>query len=408
LLSVNERSKNYSQFVELLFVVVLALGVETRARLFQHPYATYLLVNFVPLATLMVSFFVIAVSWVYYHRSVQSLPYLRSNWTWIRFLLDSLIALSYTGLVLSVDSIRDFGLVLAVIYFMYCIHGFSTVLEHGWFNPKTLKPNSVPMFWALFSVYFIAIAYLPWSLFDSLSGFQLGNLLALVAYFVGIFASRYLRHGKYELLTTSALRKLKLQRTPTVALDVDGVLADQVPHVLARANPEKHLNMTKSDITEWDTMVGDERFTDLILRYLKEPKFVASMPEMEGAKGPIETMRMRANIKVASSRPYETQVDTEGWLRSKFQFDGVEFVNTTNSGKAATDADMLIDDNIDNITSFVTAKRRKWDNLLARRKYGILLLQPWNEKKIGRIQSLVEDRRIIIAKEWREIESWLA
>jgi 5'(3')-deoxyribonucleotidase len=254
------------------------------------------------------------------------------------------------------------------------------------------------MFWILFSAYFLAMAYLPWSVLDSPYGLPVGVSLNLVAYFVGIFTSRYLRHGKHGLSTTKALRKLHLQKTPTVALDVDGVLADQVPHVLAKANPEKHVNMTKSDVTEWDTMIGDEPFTTLILRYLKEPQFVATMPEMPGAKKGVDMVRMRANIKVASSRPYETQQATESWLRSKFDFDGIEFVNTTITGKTMISADTLIDDNIDNLIGFVNANKGRW---------GLLLLQPWNEKKVRTIQSFVDKNTIIVAKDWQEIASWL-
>ena len=91
----------------------------------------------------------------------------------------------------------------------------------------------------------------------------------------GIATSRILRHN-YESRLAKALGQLRLQPLPTVALDIDGVLADQVPHVLSRAEQEMNVTMTKSQITALNTKVGKIPFRYLILDYLKCPKTLFS------------------------------------------------------------------------------------------------------------------------------------
>jgi uncharacterized HAD superfamily protein len=80
------------------------------------------------------------------------------------------------------------------------------------------------------------------------------------------------------------LGSLYLQPLPTAAVDIDGVLADQVPHVLSRANPQFGIHMTKADIASWNTPVGNVPFDQLIATYFLDSKFVMTMPELEGAK----------------------------------------------------------------------------------------------------------------------------
>ena len=116
----------------------------------------------------MLSFVVVALSWVYYHYSVEDLPYLGIGRSWLRFSLDTLVVVVYTWLVLSVDSIPTYGIVLSVIYMIYCIHGFATVYQHGWFRKRNwfrkdaLKPNSTPMYWFLYALYFYTVSTYPW------------------------------------------------------------------------------------------------------------------------------------------------------------------------------------------------------------------------------------------------------
>jgi 5'(3')-deoxyribonucleotidase len=201
--------------------------------------------------------------------------------------------------------------------------------------------------------------------------------------------------GRVERLT-EATNRLGLTLPLVVAVDIDGVLADQVPHVLSRAKREFGVSMEKTEITAWDTRVADIPFDQLIARYLLDPSFVMTMPEMPRAKEALAVIRSRAKVIVGSSRPVETEKETILWLREHFDFDESQFINTALTGKAALPADILIDDNLDNVGNFVRTKDSK---------FAILLSQPWNWDR-SHIRSLIEDKKIIIKENWSYIRNF--
>jgi len=179
-----------------------------------------------------------------------------------------------------------------------------------------------------------------------------------------------------------------------VAIDVDGVLADQVTHVLARARKDYGVRMSKNDITAWDTKVDSIPFDKLILRYFKKSKFVATMPIMKGSIGAIRLLRQKARIIVVTNRPIGTKRETFRWLARNFKIKSSEFHDYARSpGKATLDADVLIDDRIRNIKSFT----RPHSN-----RYGILFDQPWNRDKHDR-RGCTMAKKIIIARNWSQV-----
>lgn len=386
-----KQSEHYTGFVDIFFIIVLTLGAENSITLFSKPLSH-------EFALLMLSFVAIGLSWVFYHLSVDDLPYLGVGRSWIRFTFDSVIAFSYTFLILSVNDVARFGLFLAVIYFLYCVHGFSTVHEHGWMIRGSLRTTSVPMFWFIFGVYFLLISGYPCLLVPRLCldwiPPSLTAPLSTIMYWVGVALSRYLRHGKYGNKTLRTLIWLHLQQRPVVAIDVDGVLADQVPHVLRRAEKELRVKMKKEDVTAWDTPVGGIPFDELIVKYLLDPNFVMTMPVMGGAVSAMEVVRKWAKIIVASSRPKETEDNSIQWLAQNFGLSRNQFKNTTSTGKSFLDADLLIDDNIGNVRSFV----ENGNHNLA-----ILFSQPWNKQR-DQLKELIEKKTIIVKEGWPEIE----
>jgi 5'(3')-deoxyribonucleotidase len=179
-------------------------------------------------------------------------------------------------------------------------------------------------------------------------------------------------------------------------LDVDGVLADQVPHVLSRANKEFGVTMKKAEITAWDTCVASIPFDKLIARYLLDPNFVLTMPEMAGAKEAVAVIREKARIIVGSSRPLETEKETILWLKQHFDFDETQFINTAQTGKLSLPAEILIDDNIDNAAGFARAKIPR---------FAILFSQPWNQERNG-ITELIEGKKVIPMENWFSIKNF--
>ncbi len=187
-----------------------------------------------------------------------------------------------------------------------------------------------------------------------------------------------------------------------IAIDIDGTLADQVPHVLARASKEKGIAMTKSEITSWDTPVGGEPFDQLIHRYLLDSKFVLSMPSFPGAAEATNRIRQRFDLVIGSSRPVSTETATLSWLFTVLGW-SPRYQNTESTGKAVLDADVLIDDSDKNLLDFVMhlpEGARTPCQVLGRS--AILMKQPWNGKD-ERLLRLVQSGRVRIANGWPEV-----
>lgn len=92
---------------------------------------------------------------------------------------------------------------------------------------------------------------------------------------------------------------------------------------------------------------------------------------------------------IASAKPTETKEFTLRWLRKYFNFN--VFVSVVNKEKADLDADVLIDDNIENIFAFS-----------ARKGVGILFSQPWNRER-EELKPMIKEGKVRICKDWPEV-----
>jgi 5'(3')-deoxyribonucleotidase len=400
-----DRYKSFQSFVSTIFIVVITVGVERSAGAFQslpNPGA----------AMLVVGILFVALSWVYYHISVEDDRYDGTPWSWVRFCLDVAIAFSYIGLFLTIGNAFAFGEVLTAIYLLYGTHGLSTVRQVGWYRATDsgVRPASLPAFWFLVAPLF---ALSGWLLSPVNSGPSWELYIPPIVFGLEICLSRWLRHWpsdwayrglvglKLEPPLSLAMH-VKLQSPCVVAVDVDGTLADQVPHVLERAEYERKVRMTKSQITEWDTPVGGEPFDKMIHRYLQDPEFVKTMPPISHAANSVNLIRGSCEVFVASSRPTSTESATMDWLVAQLGW-RPPFVNTTASGKKALAANILIDDSDRNLVDFVSHVEvdgpAAWPRPL---RAGILLKQPWNGKA-PELLALVPSGRIHVAANWDEV-----
>jgi 5'(3')-deoxyribonucleotidase len=376
------RSAIYSRFLDAVFIVVITVGVVNSIGLFSGPASPRL-------AMVLVAIIFIALSYVYYNLSIHDDPYDGSRTSWARFSLDATVAFTYIGLFLTLSNYFYFGLLLAAIYILYGIHGFTTVAQVGWFryDQTTLRPSSLPAYWFFWAPIFGATGWL-------LQGYKSsGTWLDYVPpaiLLLEILLTRWLRHYP-KGGTVKVLQLIRVERRPVVAVDIDGVLADQVDHVLAKANREMHLSMTRDQIVAWNTPVGGVGFAQLIESYLKDPAFVRTMPEIPGASTAVRALSDRAIIKIASSRPRETEPETKQWVRSHLGWDP-EFINTLGTQKGDVDADVLIDDGDHNIASFVSKPRH----------IGVLMIRPWNNGPEVKGVPRVEES-LYRARDWNDV-----
>jgi 5'(3')-deoxyribonucleotidase len=172
----------------------------------------------------------------------------------------------------------------------------------------------------------------------------------------------------------------------TVAVDIDGVLAETQIHLLNRANVEFGTHMTKDDLVGWNPKIGSSTFEELIERYLLDPSWVMGMPVVEGAREGLAAVRRVADVMIATTTVPETEHVRAAWVEENFGFKPV-LVNTWGTGKAGLPADVLVDDYESNLHDFVDPKPGR---------VGILLNQPWNRNA----QPHPKIRR---AWDWREV-----
>lgn len=186
-----------------------------------------------------------------------------------------------------------------------------------------------------------------------------------------------------------------------IAVDVDGVLAEQVKPVLDRLNDrfeeeiirELGRPMRKSDIKTWDEPIPgtDTNIKIEIEKAHEDPEYVLSMPVINGARPTLEELKSHGfNITIATSRTNVSSEATKEWLRSKsIPYD--EYVSTNGSSKAILDAETLIDDYPRNVTDFTESGR-----------CGILFQQPWNS-----LESCERHPRTYGAESWEHAKDIL-
>lgn len=171
-----------------------------------------------------------------------------------------------------------------------------------------------------------------------------------------------------------------------IAVDIDGVLADQVSLILKRLNSKYQIQLTKEDITEWDQKIGDTSIDVEIEKALLENDYVSNLPIIEGAKEGMQYLWQNHFVIVATSRPKETEDATRDWVSSNFKFH--EFCNTRGKSKSCVKSDVLIDDYIPNIEDFTNDTG-----------VGLLFSQPWNQDR-SKIKHLIEIGKIYCCENW--------
>lgn len=376
------RSAIYSRFVDLVFVAVTTVGVVDSTAVFSGTWGPRLI-------TLLVALVFIALSYVYYHQSIEDDPYDPSLTSYARFGLDGIIAFAYLGLFPTSSNYFLFGLVLTAVYLLYGIHGFVTVSQVGWFryDGATIRPSSLPAYWLLWAPVFGVTGWFLEGFHPALSWLDYLPPIVLLA---EILLSRLLRHYPRRG-SVRALQIIRVEPKPVVAVDVDGVVADQVTHVLHRANRAMGLSMTADQIVAWNTPVGGVGFAQLIEEYLRDPEFVRTMPEIPGASAAVRALCEQAVVRFASSRPTETESETKQWLTNHLGWEP-DFVNTMGTQKGDVDANVLIDDGDHNIVSFLSKPRR----------IGILMLRRWNDGPEIKSSPQIEDV-LCRARDWNDV-----
>jgi 5'(3')-deoxyribonucleotidase len=152
-----------------------------------------------------------------------------------------------------------------------------------------------------------------------------------------------------------------------IAVDIDGVLADQVSAVLLEIEKDYGMKYSKSDINRahW-SFAGIEIWTE-IGRLLADPEYVMRVPLIEGSQKAIKQLCEQDVIVVTARRPNAEEA-TRRWLREHFPC-LTQYYHARTGTKHNIPSDVLIDDLDMNIVEFVRSNPDR---------RGILFLHPWS------------------------------
>lgn len=183
------------------------------------------------------------------------------------------------------------------------------------------------------------------------------------------------------------------QQRGWLAVDVDGVLANHVDHVLPVLAREFAIRFTSKQIRTWDFPIGNTTFGEVLRNKQRTPQFILSTPLVDGAREAMQTLSERYHIAVVTARPPESDKYTQEWLETNdIPYD--TFANLREGTKHLTSVpcNLLIDDYDVNIAEFLGNTQGS----------AILFSQPWNSDHFT-LEPFLAARRLTLASTWHEV-----
>ncbi len=152
-----------------------------------------------------------------------------------------------------------------------------------------------------------------------------------------------------------------------IAVDIDGVLADQVGAALKKIEEKYGLRYSKNDVNCAHWIFGGRDIWSEISELLTNPEYVMGLSVIEGSQIALRQLANHCVCVVTARRP-ETEKATKQWLNAYFPY-LKEYYHARTGTKHAIPSDVLIDDFDLNIVEFVKSDPNR---------HGILFVQPWS------------------------------
>jgi uncharacterized HAD superfamily protein len=169
-----------------------------------------------------------------------------------------------------------------------------------------------------------------------------------------------------------------------IAVDVDGVLANQIDGIAKRLNPGLETPIEYEQITHWRyEFEGTDIATEILNAMLMDASYVAEMPVHEGARAMLAEFDADDEVLILTARPAQVLELTEAWLRENdLRFDAI--ISTKEALKSGHGADVLIDDYLGNAVEYLT------------NSHGLCIVvdQPWNRER-DELAPWVESGRVV-------------
>ena len=384
----NSLPHHFVTFVEIFFAVVLGASIvepEIRALLFPPAFASR------SFWALIAVYFTAITSWTGWHKSTTEYPYRDCRIGEARSVVDAIIVVVYGALLFFGSRIDNslfwYLLGFVVVFLLYLAAGVMRQADYhtkGASEPYLIVRHCIPLV-----IGFIAYIILS----KVLSQFSTAALWAFVLLpFLTMASYRWFKH--WRRLPWTKGRKNKL----TIAVDMDGVIVEQVQPVLQKLKKEIGIDLTKSDITDWEYPFKGTNIKIEIIKAQREKEFVLQMPPMEYAIEALRILSEKFDIVITTSREGSTDPWSQEWL-NKHGVHYRKFVNTSSQGKTLANADIIVDDYIENIEAFI--RKGPPD------RQAILFAQPWNHDTRN-IADLLKSGKVRIANSWQTVLALLA
>lgn len=158
----------------------------------------------------------------------------------------------------------------------------------------------------------------------------------------------------------------------TVLLDLDGVVAKQLPLTCEYLAEEHGIHLTPEEVTDWSYPIPEldghigHVITDLM--HERPAWYFGEMPAVDGVHEGVAALREGGyRVEIATHRIPETHDHSKAWLADQ----GIEydtFHEEVPRDKGALDGDVLIDDYHGNVADAIAAGKR-----------GVLMRQPYSD-----------------------------
>jgi uncharacterized HAD superfamily protein len=386
-LAMLERDRRVSdqlvRLIQLVFGLVIANSLYLYREVLVHPFARG---HGVALLALVSVFAMTVLSWIDWHVTMELHPYDRRRPVeCLRLAADLAIVVVYAYILFAVEDfvaspagrIDRYLAGFPVVYALYLLSGGARKYAYG-----VAASRFLPI--VAFFAFFLAL----WTAYrldhSPLSAAR--NVWYLTGTLGGTIGYRLVR-AWYR----SFLRRRKEQGR-RIGIDVDGVLADQVGHILPRINDQFNLALSRESVTDWRLRLPGSDISREINSALADPDYVLTMPPLPGAKRMLNKLFPNHEIIVLTARPEEALDWTQRWLEKHgLSFDRI--VRATEARKSVHGCHVLVDDYLGNVREFLQN-----GNGVA-----VLVDQPWN--RLGRepFQTWIQEGRLAVACELAQV-----
>lgn len=162
-----------------------------------------------------------------------------------------------------------------------------------------------------------------------------------------------------------------LEPDSTILVDLDGVVAEQLPQLCRYLEREYNLNLEPNQIDDWSFQIpGEDHHVGEAIVHLMEHEpewYFGGMEPRDGVADALRAISSAYQVEIATHRIPETHDISKAWL-ADYDIPYDRFHETVPRDKGAVPGDVLIDDYHMNVA-----------NAIAAGKTGILMEQPYSD-----------------------------